>query len=95
LEISATNRSLQRSACSDWYGVSEDSAEEGLRELRQKDLLSIDKRWIPAARSKKGWTEQYRYALEGPFSQEEREKSANYRGEAVSDLDDELDLDEI
>jgi hypothetical protein len=78
----------------DWYGVSEDSAEEGLRELRQKALLGVEKRWIKAARSKTGWTEQYRYTLEGSFSQEEREKAAAFRGEAIPHLDDEI-LDEI
>jgi hypothetical protein len=78
----------------DWYGVSEDSAEEGLRELRNQELLSFDKRWIKAARSKTGWTEQYMYTLEGSFSEEECAKAAAFRGEAIPDLDDEI-LDEI
>jgi hypothetical protein len=78
-----------------WYGVSEDSAEEGMRELRNKELLSVDRRWMKAARSKTGWTEQYLYTLEGPFSREERKKASRFRGDPMPDLDDELELDEI
>jgi hypothetical protein len=77
-----------------WYGVSEDSAEEGLRELRNKELLSVDRRWIKAARSKTGWTEQYLYTLKGSFSREERKKASRFRGEAAAEPDDEI-LDEI
>jgi hypothetical protein len=33
----------------DWYGVSEDSAEEGLRELGNKQLLSFDSLWRKTA----------------------------------------------
>jgi hypothetical protein len=78
----------------DWYGISEDSAESGLRELRKKDLLGVERRWIKAPRSKTGWTEQYMYTLEGSFSREERTKAAHFRGEVIPDLDDEI-LDEI
>jgi hypothetical protein len=77
----------------DWYGVSEDSAEEGLRELGNRQLLSFDRRWRKNARSETGWIEQRMYTLEGSFSREERKKAARFRGEAA-DADDE-NLDEI
>jgi hypothetical protein len=77
----------------DWYGISEDSAEDGLRELRKKDLLGVERRWIKAPRSKTGWTEQYMYTLEGPFSREERTKAALFRAAVVPDLDDVIDKD--
>jgi hypothetical protein len=78
----------------DWYGVSEDSAEEGLRELGDKDLVSFDRRWRKNARSETGWIEQRVYTLEGSFSREERKKAARFRAEATPDADDEI-LDEI
>ena len=77
-----------------WYGVSEDSAEEGLRELGNKGVLSFDRRWRSTARSETGWTEQRVYTLEGSFSREERKKAARFRADATPDLDDEI-LEEI
>jgi hypothetical protein len=70
-----------------WYGVSEDSAESGIRELRNNKLLSVERSWVRAPRSKTGWTEQYLYTLEGSFSRAERTKAALFRAAGVPDLD--------
>jgi hypothetical protein len=78
----------------DWYGVSEDSAEEGLRELGNKQLLSFERQWRRNARSETGWIEQRMYTLEGSFSRDERKKAARKRADAAADGDDE-NLDEI
>jgi hypothetical protein len=78
----------------DWYGVSEDSAEEGIRELGNKQLLSFNRRWRKNARSETGWIEQRMYTLEGSFSREERKKAARFRADAAADADDD-NLDEI
>lgn len=59
----------------DWYGVSQDSAEKGLRELRRRNLLSVEPTWIPAPRSATGWTERLEYTLQGSFSRAKRRKA--------------------
>jgi hypothetical protein len=63
----------------DWYGVSSDSAEEGLRELRNVGLLTVVSNWVKAPRSKIGWTEQLLYTLQGSFSKAERAKASRIR----------------
>jgi hypothetical protein len=63
----------------EWYGVSSDSAEEGLKELRKIGLLDAESNWIKAPRSATDWTEQLLYTLQGPFSTAERQKAANFR----------------
>lgn len=69
----------------DWYGVSPDSAEEGLRELRNAGLLDVEQNWVPAPRSETGWTAQLLYTLNGSFSKVERAKAARSRGAMVAD----------
>jgi hypothetical protein len=76
-----------------WYGVSPDSAEEGLRELRDKDLLGVDRRWIKAARSETGWTEQLMYTLQGSFSKGERKKASRLRGQTTFETEDESETE--
>ena len=66
----------------DWYGVSSDSAEEGLRELRNAGLLIVESDWVKAPRSKIGWTEQLLYTLQGSFSKAERVKASRVRNPA-------------
>ena len=41
----------------DWYGISPDSADRGLRELRKAALLDADRKWVKNQRSDTGWTE--------------------------------------
>jgi hypothetical protein len=47
----------------DWYGLSEDSAKEGLHELRKRGLLAVESTWVAAPRSPTGWTERLEYTL--------------------------------
>ena len=60
----------------DWYGISPDSAERGLRELRKTDLLASDREWVKNQRSDTGWTEHWTYTLTGPFSSSARRAAA-------------------
>jgi hypothetical protein len=62
-----------------WYGVSPDTAERGLRELRTAGLLHDDRHWVKDQRSETGWTERWTYTLTGPFSQDARRAAANAR----------------
>jgi hypothetical protein len=77
-----------------WYGVSEDSAEEGLRDLRQIELLTVERDYVKAPRSETGWIEQLRYTLQGSFSKEERIKASRFRRQVTRDPDDELTVDD-
>jgi hypothetical protein len=63
----------------DWYGLSADSAERGLRELRSNDVLTYSRQWRKEQRSKTGWIEQRTYTLCGPFSSAAREAAATHR----------------
>jgi hypothetical protein len=67
----------------DWFGVSSDSAEEGLRELRAAGLLGVDRNWIEAPRSPTGWTEQLLYTLQGSFSRAERTRASRIRNRSA------------
>jgi hypothetical protein len=58
------------------YGVSADSAEEGVRELRRNKLLTAESVWVNAPRSATGWTDHVEYRLQGAFSREERKKAS-------------------
>jgi hypothetical protein len=68
----------------EWYGVSSDSAEEGLRELRDVGLLAVKSNWIKTPRSKIGWTERLLYTLQGSFSKAERLKASRIRNRAAT-----------
>jgi hypothetical protein len=59
----------------DWYGVSQDSAKEGLHELRTRQLLAVESTWIRAPRSATGWTERLEYTLQGSYSRAKRRKA--------------------
>lgn len=76
----------------DRYGISADSADEGLRELVNKDLLDREYRWEKESRSDTGWTKRYTYTPIGSFSKAERKKASASRRPQQDDV---LDLDEI
>jgi hypothetical protein len=59
-----------------WYGISSVSADEGLRELRAAGLLHRQRKWLPAPRSKTGWTEHWTHTLAGRFSSDARRQAA-------------------
>lgn len=62
-----------------WYGISADSAERGLRELRKASLLEADRQWLKNQRSDTGWTEHWTYTLSGAFSTAARRAAAASR----------------
>lgn len=59
-----------------WYGISADSADRGLRELRNAGLLQHKQIWVEDARSDIGWTQRWTYRLVGAFSNEARNEAA-------------------
>lgn len=59
-----------------WYGISADTAERGLRELRRSRVLNFDEQWVKNAKSDTGWTQERRYTLDEPFSTAARKKAA-------------------
>ncbi|MEK7423225.1 MAG: hypothetical protein AAB131_05225 [Actinomycetota bacterium] len=59
-----------------WYGISADSAERGLRELRKAGVLDVDEQWVKNAKSETGWTQERHYTLDEPFSSTARKKAA-------------------
>lgn len=68
--------------CPQWYGISADTAERGLKELLAQDLLDFDQEWVKNHRSDTGWVEQRRYTLEGVYSQAARKKAAGTERQA-------------
>lgn len=60
----------------EWYGISADSAERGLRELTKAGVLEYEQRWVKNHRSDTGWIEQRHYTLIGPFSGAARKDAA-------------------
>jgi hypothetical protein len=60
----------------DWYGISPDSADRGLRELRKTALLHSNRQWVKNQRSDTGWTEHWTYTLTGSFSSSARHAAA-------------------
>ncbi|QQQ77409.1 hypothetical protein IOD16_02395 [Saccharothrix sp. 6-C] len=70
------NFTLPQNKALPWYGVSEDTAYRGFRELRDADLLHVRQGWIEALRSDIGYTQQWVYSLKGAFSDAERKKAS-------------------
>ncbi len=51
----------------DWYGISEDTIEEGLRELRQNGLITRQRVYKEAPLTPQGFTTDSHYTLKPPF----------------------------
>jgi hypothetical protein len=68
-----------------YYGISFDSTEEGLRELRRVGLLAEEHNWVKAPRSATGWTDRLLYTLQGSFSTAERKKASKIRNRATAE----------
>jgi hypothetical protein len=62
---------LRKEHASDWYGVSADTLQRGLDELRDSGLLDVKPRRIAAPRTRQGWTLVNEYRLLAPFSRPE------------------------
>lgn len=63
-----------------WYGISSDTAERGLRQLRKEDILHGDYEWEVNPRSPTLYTQRWTYTLRGDFSQEARDAASTSRG---------------
>lgn len=63
---------LRKEHASGWFGVSADTLQRGLDELREYDLLAIRPRRFAAPRTRQGWTMANEYRLLGPFAKPER-----------------------
>lgn len=73
--------------CPQWYGISADTAERGLKELTAKGLLDVAQEWIINHRSDTGWVEQRRYTLEGAYSQAARKRAAGTERRTTAKLE--------
>jgi len=67
----------------DWYGISETTARAGLRELREKDLLSARKQQRKAPLAPNGYTTVNYYTLRKPFGPKSAEKRRSTPAQAV------------
>lgn len=70
------NFTLPQNKALPWYGVSEDTAYRGIRELRDVGLLHVKQDWVKNLRSDIGYTQQWIYSLNGAFSDSERKKAS-------------------
>ena len=59
---------LPTEAASKWYGVSPDTLQRGLDELRELDLIKVWSRTKKAPRARYGFTHVNHYALQGAFA---------------------------
>ena len=66
-----------------WYGVSADTLQRGLDELRELGLLKVWSRAKKAPRTRYGFTVQNHYALQGPFVRAPIEVTATSAGVAL------------
>ncbi len=62
---------------SGWYGVSADTLQRGLDELRELELLKVWTRAKKAPRTRLGYTVENHYALQGPFVRAPIESAAS------------------
>lgn len=68
----------------DWYGISADTAERGLRELHNHDILH---EWVPNPRSDTGWAPRWTYTVTGSFSKDAQDAAARRRDRSPADND--------
>jgi len=55
-----------------WYGISADTLQRGLDQLRDLGLLEVTPKRIAAPRTRRGWAYVNEYRLLGPFAKPER-----------------------
>ena len=59
---------LPTERASEWYGVSADTLQRGLDELRERELIKVWTRTKKAPRARYGYTAVNHYALQAPFA---------------------------
>lgn len=69
--------SLPAERAPEWYGVSADTVERGLIELRRNGLLGRRRIWTKEPLSPKGWVWEYQYRLKEPFQPTTRRQTAD------------------
>lgn len=62
---------LRKEHAARWYGISADTLQRGLDELRDASLLSVTPRRTAAPRVRQGWTMVNQYRLLAPFDKPE------------------------
>jgi hypothetical protein len=62
-----------------WYGLSADTIQHGLKELRRRGLLNVDVDWRKEPLSQLGYTEERLYTLAPPFGPKDRLSKAARR----------------
>jgi hypothetical protein len=77
---------LPTEAASKWYGVSADTLQRGLDELRERELIRVWSRQKKAPRARYGVTTVNHYALQGPFARAPVDVAAQMADEAVVEL---------
>jgi hypothetical protein len=68
---------------SEWYGISERTAERGFSELSRLDVLAAHKQLVKATRSPTGLRAIYHRALTGPYSTKARAELQQTTGKAA------------
>jgi hypothetical protein len=68
---------LRKEHEADWYGVSADTLQRGVDELRDHGLITITPRRIAAPRTRQGWTVVNEYSLLAPFAKAVRPADAD------------------
>lgn len=67
-----------------WYGLSSETVERGLRELRREGLLQEHPERIKAPLAPLGWTTRFHYEPTGPFSTRSRDRLRRATAEEVA-----------
>jgi DNA-binding PadR family transcriptional regulator len=79
---------LPTERASTWYGVSPDTLQRGLDQLREQELIKVWTRTKKAPRARYGFTTENHYALQGPFARAPIEPELTIESVARSSEDD-------
>jgi hypothetical protein len=69
--------SLPQERAPSWYGISADSADRGLRELRKAGILQVRQTWVEEPKSDIGYTQRWTYRMLGSYSTQSRNIAAS------------------
>ncbi|WP_299039890.1 hypothetical protein [uncultured Pseudokineococcus sp.] len=78
--LQATGRSpdfyLPQESAPAWYGLSAETVQRGIAELKDLDVLSVRHERIPAARAPEGYTVRHHYTPTGPYALKRRQAAS-------------------
>ncbi len=83
---------LPTERASSWYGVSPDTLQRGLDELRERELIKVWSRTKKAPRARYGYTTENHYALQGLFARAPIETEATVASALMTSDDPEIVL---